>query len=663
MVIYCKRSLTALDLMAIVRELNNLFGKAYVNNIYSISDSIFQFKFGGFKCNLIFELGRRINISGFEFEKPKMPTPFCSFLRSKFCRSKIVGISQFDFDRIIEFQFDNDLKLIFEFMDQGNLLVLDVDGKIIGVFNPKVLSDRKLLNGELYIPPKIRGFNPFKVDFNELHKSFINSTSSLVVSLTKLLNIPGELAEELCFRCGFNKNMKANNLKFEDLEYMLNCFYEMISSIESGCLNPQIVSSCGKIVSVIPLDFTIYSNLESEFFSDFNNAVDEYFNRLMNLEFEEFKNKVRGEVEGKFKVTISKQKEALREMKLNAEKFRIFGKLVMENLNLIDDILKSIRESALKIGWSNVLSEIEKSNPEFLKYIVDFNVKDRLVKLNISGEIIQLNVLESAASNASKFFNEAKTLEAKASRAIEAIKSLEDRMVFEIEEEIKKRILKPIRIISLVKKLWYENYYWFKSSDGILIVGGRDASQNEALVRKWLRDDGIYVHADVHGGPSVIVISDSSIVPDSTIYEAAQFAVSFSNAWRGMLEVSSAFWVYGRQVSKSAPSGEYLTRGAFMIYGKKNYIHDIPLRISIGIMNYDGLYKLISGPKRAISKWCFRSLDLAPGEKSIDDIYPILKKNLVMGLDDEQKLFIKNLSIDDFKRILPRGGFRFISME
>ncbi|MEM1549398.1 MAG: ribosome rescue protein RqcH [Candidatus Methanomethylicia archaeon] len=660
MVIYLKRSLNALDLMAIVRELNTLSKTAYINNIYGISENIFLFKFGGVKCSLVYEFGRRINITGFDFEKPKIPSQFCSFLRSKLLRSKVLNVSQMGFDRIVNFQLDNGLSIIFEIMDNGNLLILDSNGVIIGVQKPIKTSIRRLFPGESYIPPRIRGFNPFKVDFEELYKTFKESKGSLVVSLTKIMNVSGEIAEELCFRCGLNKNLKVSELKREELEALLNTLLDMASSIESGSINPQIVSSSGRIVSVVPLDFGIYSNLEAEFFNDFNSAVDEYFHRLMNLEFEELKAKVRSEVEGRFKATISKQNELIGEMLNKAEKLRFFGKTLMENLDFFDGILRIFRDLASKVGWSNVLAEVEKYDLELSKYIYGFDVKNRILNIDFKGEILPLNVLESAASNASKFFDEAKNLEAKASRALKALKSLEENMELEVEKEFSKRIVKPIRIVGLVKRKWYENFHWFKSSDGFLVVGGRDASQNEALVRKWLRDDGIYVHADVHGGPSVIIISDSNPIPESTIYEAAQFASSFSNAWRAMLESTSAFWVYGRQVSKSPPSGEYLARGAFMIYGKKNYINNIPLRVSLGIMSLDNSYILVSGPPSAISKWCFKSLTLAPGEKSLDDIFNQLKRFLSDGLNESQKAFVKDLSINDFRRLLPRGGFRFI---
>ena len=48
--------------------------------------------------------------------------------------------------------------------------------------------------------------------------------------------------------------------------------------------------------------------------------------------------------------------------------------------------------------------------------------------------------------------------------------------------------------------------------------------------------------------------------------------------------VTSAWWVHANQVSKTAPSGEYLTTGSFMIRGKKNYLPPSPLVVGFAFL-------------------------------------------------------------------------------
>lgn len=57
----------------------------------------------------------------------------------------------------------------------------------------------------------------------------------------------------------------------------------------------------------------------------------------------------------------------------------------------------------------------------------------------------------------------------------------------------------------------------------------------------------------------------------------------YSQAWDSKI-VTSAWWVYPHQVSKTAPTGEYLTAGSFMIRGKKNFLPPHPLVMGFGIL-------------------------------------------------------------------------------
>ncbi len=147
---------------------------------------------------------------------------------------------------------------------------------------------------------------------------------------------------------------------------------------------------------------------------------------------------------------------------------------------------------------------------------------------------------------------------------------------------------------------WFEKFNWFITSEGFLVLSGKDAQQNDLLFRRYLRESDIYVHADVHGASSCVVrakrhnpenldnpnVSSSNqkfYVTPLAIQEAGAMAVCRSRAWTAKF-TASAYWVKASQVSKAAPSGEYLTTGAFMIYGKKNYLPPMQLEMGFGIM-------------------------------------------------------------------------------
>eukprot|EP00038_Savillea_parva_P030846 m.80823 g.80823 ORF g.80823 m.80823 type:complete len:1353 (+) comp9372_c0_seq3:96-4154(+) len=134
------------------------------------------------------------------------------------------------------------------------------------------------------------------------------------------------------------------------------------------------------------------------------------------------------------------------------------------------------------------------------------------------------------------------------------------------------------------KSYWFEKFLWFISSENYLIVGGRDRQQNEQIVRRYLTKGDIYVHADFHGASSCVIKNPTGgEVPPKTLSEAGAMAASFSSAWDAKI-VTGAYWVHHDQVSKSAPTGEYLTTGAFMIRGKKNFLAPVPLVVGYGLL-------------------------------------------------------------------------------
>jgi predicted ribosome quality control (RQC) complex YloA/Tae2 family protein len=53
--------------------------------------------------------------------------------------------------------------------------------------------------------------------------------------------------------------------------------------------------------------------------------------------------------------------------------------------------------------------------------------------------------------------------------------------------------------------LRFEKFNWFVSSENYLVLAGRDAQQNELLVKRYLRKGDAYVHADIHGASTCIV--------------------------------------------------------------------------------------------------------------------------------------------------------------
>lgn len=72
-------------------------------------------------------------------------------------------------------------------------------------------------------------------------------------------------------------------------------------------------------------------------------------------------------------------------------------------------------------------------------------------------------------------------------------------------------------------------------------------------------------------------------VPPLSIAQAGCACICRSKAWDAKI-VTSAWWVRHDQVSKTAPTGEYLPTGSFIIRGKKNFLPPQPLVMGLAFM-------------------------------------------------------------------------------
>ena len=264
---------------------------------------------------------------------------------------------------------------------------------------------------------------------------------------------------------------------------------------------------------------------------------------------------------------------------------------------------------------------------------------------NTKGETyeVSLDFRKTVSENAEKAYEDNKKIKNKLdgakisiTKTKELIKSAEKQ---EIQKEKEKTSDKKEKIY------WFEKYRWFISSAGNIVIGGRDAKTNDLIVKKYLKEDDRYAHADIHGAPSIIIknkgIKDEKIqITEETLEEACIFAASFSKAWKQFAE-AQAYWVSPEQVSKTAQSGEFVPKGGFIIRGKRNY-YRCKLEVAVGEINLDDEKKIMSGPVSAVKKNSQKYVILVPGDTKRNVIAHRLAKAF-------------NVSVDSVDRVLPPG--------
>jgi hypothetical protein len=223
-------------------------------------------------------------------------------------------------------------------------------------------------------------------------------------------------------------------------------------------------------------------------------------------------------------------------------------------------------------------------------------------------------------------------------------------------------IHKKIVVQKQSSKEWYERYRWFVTSDGLLAIGGRDASSNSALVRKHMTEDDIVFHAEVHGSPFFIVKNAAAPAREGKIEQSlaqvAQATVAFSRAWKDGLSSADAYWVFPEQIKKGAPTGQFLPKGSFVIEGKRSYVKGVEVRLALGITLVNERHALVCGPEEALKKNALLYAVLQQGGNDPMTAAKKAKAALVGAADEALAETLKQASLDDFVRALPTGQSR-----
>lgn len=208
---------------------------------------------------------------------------------------------------------------------------------------------------------------------------------------------------------------------------------------------------------------------------------------------------------------------------------------------------------------------------------------------------VTVSIKESAYGNARTMFAQYRASKEKEEKTMEAstvaLKAAEAKAKLQLVEAQKQK--QRVQVLPQRKVYWFEKFAWFITSDNYLVVAGKDAQQNEQLVKRYLRPGDAYLHAEVHGAATCILRAKrrrrrdgrTQVIPlsDQALREAGTFTICRSSAWSSKM-VTSAYWVESHQVSKTAPSGEYLTVGSFMIRGRKNFLPASSLEMGLGVL-------------------------------------------------------------------------------
>jgi predicted ribosome quality control (RQC) complex YloA/Tae2 family protein len=670
-----RKEFTSFDIAVIIRELKKLVVNSRVNNVYQLDIKSLILKLHKTDeppLRLVMEAGRRLHLSSYSQETPRVPPAFCMALRKYLRGAWISEIVQHEFERIVIIDFKTKigmLKLVLELFGEGNIILTGERGEILQALFFKRMRDRNILRNEVFQLPPSAGQNPFGVTREELENALKSSGNTEVVRiLARFLGVGGFYAEEILLRANIDKTKLCSELTNCDFDAIFKNLQSLLAGVSPANLEPQIVLDAdGRFLDVVPFKLKRYENYDHQSFGNFNQAIDEFYTRVTAIE-----KAVAGvQVEklnreaDRLKRVIIEQEETLHENEIKVGRYKHVGDVIYRYSGVIQSILDNFATAkltgkAMNTGFAELSKgKIRRADSEAV--IESFDASNMVINVCIENSHFSLRIRKSLFENAAEYYERSKKAKQKSIGALIALdesrKKLAEieRNLSEVEALEKTKPAEAVERLSerrLKSKEWYEKFRWFTSSEGFLVVAGKDAVSNEVLIKKYVKPEDVVFHAEISGAPFVAVKAEGKTISEQTLREAGEFAVALSRAWRETAGSGDVYWVKPEQLRKSGPSGEYVPHGAFAVTGKRNWTRGVPLKLAIGVVVNDEA-DFIGGPVEAVKARTKTYLTLVPGYFTGKELLKRILHVLALKLPKAEREKVERASIEKIRELVP----------
>lgn len=525
-------ALDAITMALLAKELDEKLAGSRIDKIHQPSKDEVVFHMrkrdGNLKLMLSARSGSaRICLTDESFENPQTPPSFCMLLRKYLSGARFVGAVSVEGERIIMLTFTAtsemgdtvNIDIAAELMGRyANLVIINGQGKIIDAMkrvDADASSVRQLLPGLSYkLPP------------NRDNPKFISQTDAVI---EKVFGYNGTV-DQAFLRCSQGMGpVVAREIAY--LAQVGDTYGDSLGQFQKAAVtaaakkvveyyhNPQytvVYNRQGSPSEYSFLPLTQYGRLKTKTFDSINSLLDEYYSEKDRAERLRQKGKdlhklVQNLVERTTRKQIARREELAQST--DNEKYRIYGELLTANLWQIEkgmkkiDVVNYYDNTTVTIPLDPKLT----GNQNAQKYYKEYKRKQTAVKmltmLIAQGEI-ELEYLQSVAYSVNNAANE--------------------REMMAVREELHSAgYLKYYK--NRDKRPKPQDFIRYTSSDGFLILVGRNNRQNDRLTMKTARGKDMWFHTKNAPGSHVVVMSEGADIPLTTQNEAAMLAVHHSS--------------------------------------------------------------------------------------------------------------------------------------
>lgn len=289
-------------------------------------------------------------------------------------------------------------------------------------------------------------------------------------------------------------------------------------------------------------------------YPDINVAMKHYFGSTLLP----ITNKIKNKTTNTNKATMNKKKNIQGQI----DKFTTNEQKHLQKIEFLQDNIDELQ---------HILNMVNTSSSETIYH----KYQQYNIKINYNNVIIndiELDFTKSVYINIGIIYSQIKKIQFKKSRAIE---------VYHQTNEINKSTNKLPKIEVNRKTMKFENYWWF-ISNGFTILCGKNADDNEFILSNVEPDD-ILVHGHFDKSPWAVIKNPNKLeIPVKVIDYTGSLVVQRSWNWIENYS-NNSYYTFPNQISKSAPSGEFITKGARMVH-RKNFLSNANLEMGVGVL-------------------------------------------------------------------------------
>jgi len=469
----------------------------------------------------------RLHLTQQKYANPISPPMFCMFLRKHVIGAKITDVQQTGLERIVRISLEakdelglpRTLTLVAELMGKySNVILLNEQGVIMDSLRHVSSAQsrvRSVFPGLNYEEPPSSKLNPLTISRATLAEMLGKRGKTKMKSYLSqfLQGISSQTADELLWRY-MPEGYEEHPREAERLADVILGFFKELASPR-----PTMYFRDGVPFFFAPLHYRSVAAQSVQSFDTANAMVDAYYHRLREVEAFTRKRdnliKLTQKHMDRLGQTLQKQLESLEQSK-KAERHKMLGDIITANIYRISRGQRSLVAQDYETGEEVSIELDPRLSPAA-------NAQQHYKRYNKLKASLDITISRMAETKKELAFLDSVLV------SLDACETLNE--LAEVEYELARAGYAPqAKTVPQKSAQAPSQPHRFISSDGYVILAGKNNRQNDLLTMRTAEPDDIWLHTKDIPGAHVLITGAKGNAPETTLLEAASIAAYLSKA-------------------------------------------------------------------------------------------------------------------------------------